>query len=108
MRISDWSSDVCSSDLLVVEVVDLRHRRVGAGAEALDLDDREQPVGGHLAQADAELLLAGLGDAVRAAQPAGRGAANLDEVLADRLHVEHRIEGENGRAAGRGRWCHYV
>src|SRR3546814_13745375 len=41
MRINDWSSDVCSSDL---------------------------------------------------AQPAARGAADLDEVLAHRLGVEHGIE----------------
>src|SRR3546814_11416997 len=60
MRISDWSSDVCSSDLdrllqrfedadgavvievFVIIVIDLDHRRVGAGAHALDLGQREQ------------------------------------------------------------------
>src|SRR3546814_4238578 len=29
MRISDWSSDVCSSDLVLPDVVDLLHREVG-------------------------------------------------------------------------------
>src|SRR3546814_1404351 len=74
MRISDWSSDVCSSDLdrllqrfedadgavvievFVIIVIDLDHRRVGAGAHALDLGQREQPVGGGLALGHAAVL----------------------------------------------------
>src|SRR3546814_8942870 len=35
MRISDWSSDVCSSDLIVVEVDDNNLTRYGASTTAL-------------------------------------------------------------------------
>src|SRR5688500_4320892 len=43
-------------EVLVEVVVDLDHRRIRAAAEALDLDQREQPVLGGLLEADAELL----------------------------------------------------
>src|SRR3546814_20297980 len=36
MRISDWSSDVCSSDLLVTDVIERTHCRLTAGTGALD------------------------------------------------------------------------
>src|SRR5271154_2056206 len=51
--------------IFVVIVVDLRHRRVDAGAQALDLDQGELAVRGRLAQPDAKMLLAGVDDAVR-------------------------------------------
>src|SRR3546814_2040374 len=37
VRISDWSSDVCSSDLAVDEIVDVAER-AGLGAVAVDRD----------------------------------------------------------------------
>ena len=64
-------------EVLVEIVVDLQDRRVDAGAEALDLDQRELSVGRGLADPDAELLLAGRDDFVRAAQPARRRRADL-------------------------------
>src|SRR5678815_2206011 len=72
-------------EVLVEVVVDLHHRRVRAAAETLDLDQREQAVLGGLLEADAELLLAGLGHLVCPAQPAWRGAADLQVILPDRL-----------------------
>src|SRR3546814_19980508 len=41
MRISDWSSDVCSSDLLLLDVFDevLELRRFHVEAERMELDD---------------------------------------------------------------------
>src|SRR4030095_5819366 len=63
-------------EVLVEVVVDLHHRPVRAVAEALALDQREQAVLGGFLEADAELLLAGLGHLVGAAQPARRGAAD--------------------------------
>src|SRR3546814_6989543 len=48
MRISDWSSDVCSSDLLVVKAQRLRRpagdRQIALPADPLDLESRAQPV----------------------------------------------------------------
>jgi len=53
--------------VLVVVVVDLDHGRVDAGAEALDLDEGEEAVGGGLALLDAQVLLYGLYDGVASA-----------------------------------------
>src|SRR3546814_9750434 len=52
MRISDWSSDVCSSDLLLVRVVE-RQRRAAGGADAEPLQQRMRAV---LAGADRHAL----------------------------------------------------
>ena len=41
--------EVLRRQVLVVVVVDLNHRRVATGAEALDLGPREQAVGRHMA-----------------------------------------------------------
>jgi hypothetical protein len=54
-------------EVLVVVVVDLDHGGVDAGAEALDLDEGEEAIGGGLALLDAEVGLDGLDNGVRAA-----------------------------------------
>lgn len=59
--------DRLGRQVLVVVVVDLDHGRVGAGAEALDLDEGEEAVGGGLALLDAQVLRDGLDDGVAAA-----------------------------------------
>src|SRR6516165_12581404 len=72
--------------VLVIVVVDLRHRGIHAGAQALDLDPGEFSV-----RRDMKLLadssLADLLELVGAAQHAGRGAAQLDMEFADRREI---------------------
>src|SRR3546814_18377006 len=46
MRISDWSSDVCSSDLLF-RGGDFKTREVALGDEVDDAGDRVGAIGGH-------------------------------------------------------------
>lgn len=57
-------ADGVGGQILVVFVVDLDHGGVDAGAEAFDLDEGEETVGGGLALLDAEFLLDGLDDDV--------------------------------------------
>src|SRR3546814_15414601 len=101
MRISDWSSDVCSSDLLWIVDVARLDRHVAAQelvielAAIVDLRDRE------IAKA---ILRPGL------EMQYGRGG------VVGRLHAQHRqhvvgVElafGKIGRASCRGRVCEYV
>src|SRR3546814_3688983 len=49
MRISDWSSDVCSSDLanLALRIVVWRHLRGRQHLDAVDLEGRRAPFGRH-------------------------------------------------------------
>src|SRR3546814_8841089 len=61
MRISDWSSDVCSSDLVTLEAKKKAERLLGD-----DLLDHRHVVAGHLDRVDAEgRLLVVLADAVQ-------------------------------------------
>ena len=87
-------------EILVEIVVDLQDRRVDAGAETFDLDQGEQAVGGRLADADAELALAGADHLVRAAQPARRRRAGLQQIAPDRPQIEHRVEARRPRRPG--------
>src|SRR3546814_11295517 len=110
MRISDWSSDVCSSDL------------VGAVVQQVAGEGVAQHVGRYLGRVDLCVvgqLLQQLGNSVtgqmtlgaaRGEQP-GRGgldrlwtlSARRQEVLAHR-----KVGAEIGRASGRERVCRYV
>ena len=74
-------------------IVDLHHGGVDAGAEALDLGQRKVTVLRGFAQADAELVAASIAERIRATQPAGRRPAELHVIAADRLQVQHRVEG---------------
>src|SRR3546814_14803413 len=97
MRISDWSSDVCSSDLVGGQQVDdleagLQH--LGAG---LELGERrrlavDRPVVEVLA-------VAGIVQAV---------AQRVEDVALDAVADRNRDRGEIGRASGRERVCPYV
>src|SRR6185437_10441334 len=80
-------------EVLVEIVVDLDDRRVDAGAQAFDLGQRELAVGRGLADGDAEALLAGRNHITGAPEPAWRRRADLEEMLADRAQIEHRVEG---------------
>src|SRR3546814_2923835 len=94
MRISDWSSDVCSSDLiLIIIVVDLNHGRIGAGTEAFDLSKRKKTIGCRPAL-DQSLVLTGSEHIVRTAQHTGRRAANLYMIATHRRQIIHGVEGD--------------
>lgn len=69
-------------EVLVVVVVDLDHGGVDAGAEALNLDEGEEAVGGGLSLLDSEVLLDGLDDDV------GAAAAELAGCLYERMSAE--------------------
>src|ERR1700722_2965500 len=75
---------------------DQHHRRVHAGAKTFDLFPAEIAVLGQMEGIVVDPALANLDDISGAAQPARRGAANLDvRLLADRLQLEHGVEGRD-------------
>mmetsp|Transcript_12938 Transcript_12938/g.19099 ORF Transcript_12938/g.19099 Transcript_12938/m.19099 type:complete len:283 (+) Transcript_12938:225-1073(+) len=77
---------------LVVVVVHLDHGGVGTGPQALHLPQGEEPVLSRLSFLDGEVVLDGLLDFLRPADHAGRGAAQLQEVLPRLLPVKHGVE----------------
>src|SRR5947209_479249 len=79
-----------------VAVIDSDDGGVPAAAEALDRAQRDVPVLGRLAGANAELLLESLDDLLCTAQAAGEVRADLDRVRADGLEVEHVVERRDG------------
>ena len=94
--------EILFGQVFVIIVVDLHHRRIAAGAEAFHLKPGKQAIRRDVAlRADAGLehFL----DRIRAAQNAGRRAAELDEIFADRGEIEHRVEGRDLKHADR---CH--
>mmetsp|Transcript_18176 Transcript_18176/g.55700 ORF Transcript_18176/g.55700 Transcript_18176/m.55700 type:complete len:254 (+) Transcript_18176:271-1032(+) len=84
--------DALRREALVVVVVQLDHRRVRARAEALDFSQREHAVWSGRAFQDAEVLLDRLLDVFGTAHHARRRPAQLDEVLAHFLAIEHGVE----------------
>lgn len=80
--------------VLVVVVIDLHHRSVDTGAQALDLEQAEDLVLGHVATVDPEEFLARLHDlvAAAAAQHARCRRAHLHKVFAHGRAVVHGVE----------------
>src|SRR3546814_20814790 len=60
MRISDWSSDVCSSDLVGIEVGEEAVRLGGVGGTASATGSRGRRVGGHVDLGRVELAGRGI------------------------------------------------
>src|SRR3546814_15237394 len=125
MRISDWSSDVCSSDLIerTTSVVDLGElfNRLGPIVGAIDpaqvnefldtitaaLEGREDDIGATLD--DLATLVSGLASRDDAIQ---RLITNLD-VVAETVNrrdaqIETMLPNQIGRASCRERVCQYV
>src|SRR3546814_15192612 len=116
MRISDWSSDVCSSDLLEARTARRFAQRNAVDAD-LDFDDVLDAVRG----AAVELLLL---DPARRGRDVGRVAADtgaetleaaagaravdLRRLVPRRLGELFADRGEIGRASCRERECTYV
>src|SRR3546814_18285486 len=98
MRISDWSSDVCSSDLLAQAV-----------AVALAVAELQR-VERHLRQLD-RLELAVVKQQLQApprGDPHVEAAVRADPQAVLQLAVENHLAAELGRASGRERVCQYV
>src|SRR5450756_935598 len=74
---------------LPVLVVDLHRGRPVAAGDALDLLDREEPVGARLVSGHAELPAAMLEHILAAVQVAGDRRAELEMELSNRLQVVH-------------------
>src|SRR3546814_5255643 len=102
MRISDWSSDVCSSDLLVEHQAALRvdagkhhldgeqeARQLAAGGDAAERAGRAARIGRHLE-----------GDAVEAVGRPG--------VFVEAIQRGAKEGAQIGRASSRERVCQYV
>ncbi len=85
-----------------VAVVDLQRRRLGARRLALGVGEGDQPVGRGAAGLDAQLLLGVVHQVVRAEQRARHRVADVDQVLADRLELEHLVERGRAEHLGRG------
>src|SRR5918911_3418378 len=96
------SGHVLGAHRLAIAVVDDDDRAPPAAARALDRPQRDEAVVARLARPDAELLLEGLHHLLRAHQSARDVGADLDDVPAHRLQVEHVVEGRD-RLAVRGR-----
>src|SRR5512134_3713833 len=79
--------DVGRVDRLAVALVDDDHRRVAASARTLDRPEGDRAVLRRLPGTDAELLLEGVDDRLRADERAGEVRADLDRVPADRRQV---------------------
>src|SRR3546814_11665688 len=108
MRISDWSSDVCSSDL-----VELRHAvtealAVGGGEKVHRRKDIAEAAARHL---DVARLVHAGGDedGVVAAAQGGEafGAADVAVEVEDDPRSEERRVGKEGVSTCRSRWSPY-
>ena len=80
--------------VIAIRVGELEHRRIGAGAHAFHFNPGELAIAGNFAGL-ANARLADINQIARTAQHAGRGAADLDQMLADRGQVEHGVEGDD-------------
>src|SRR3546814_16982721 len=125
MRISDWSSDVCSSDLIKNAVLPYVSRRAG---QALARAQAQREVGSALNTADITPADAASRIRIRAAENVPASVSDLDDATrqltgyssrgmgpgqrAVRDHVQRRHSNMAhrtiGRAACRERWCKYV
>ena len=92
-------SGVCAAD---VAMVDLHARRLVAVGQALGLVQREDTVGRRPAGAHTEGRLGVLQQLERAAEQAGDVGAHRHGVGADRLDVQHVVEGRGAPHLGRG------
>src|SRR3984957_12369152 len=96
-------AEVLLGQIFVSVLPDQHHRRVHAGAKALDFFPAEIAVLGQMKGLVMNPALAHLDDLGGAAQPARRGAADLHMgLLADRLQLEHRVEGRDLERANVG------
>ena len=84
--------ELLGRDAIAVAVVDLQARRLGTRRLALGVLERDQAVWCRPARPDAERLLGMVHQLGRAHQRARHRLADVDEVLADGLELEHLVE----------------
>src|SRR3546814_6862213 len=104
MRISDWSSDVCSSDLLAVLDPEARRTaRVVAGdrVDAVPEQLGDEQAFAHLAQQFIKTQHAGFDDQI---EHTTRIAGCLQAKLARRIRSEERRGGKECVSTCRSRW----
>src|SRR3546814_16946381 len=107
MRISDWSSDVCSSDLRPALERAPELARIAKADAGADLGDRQvaaaqqfaRSLAAHLVVQDAEAAAGG-------EQLPAQGAFCQVQFRGD--ITQRRALVQNGRASGRERGCRYV
>src|SRR3546814_7734079 len=111
MRISDWSSDVCSSDLTPRGwILDLRSNPGGLLDEAVGISDLFLERGEIVSQrgrtkGDIERYFAEPGDAASGAPVIvliDAGSASASEIVAGALQEQHRAVGMGERSFGKG------
>src|SRR3546814_13419979 len=113
MRISDWSSDVCSSDLLLRQVAD----EIGVGLEMLD-GATERRLASDLTEVIADPLFDRMRpepqaiDGLVGRYPAlARAVVTLHRAFLDRSQAMHTLAdrlNQIASASGRERVCQYV
>src|SRR3546814_11891666 len=105
MRISDWSSDVCSSDLILIEVRKGNARRAAAAGQVVDeLVAHGIDVGGQVGAHIGEAAFIG-----RFALRIGITAAQIElDAVEIELGDELRVDQQIGRESCRERVCQYV
>src|SRR3546814_19427766 len=115
MRISDWSSDVCSSDLVILGLAGIAATRRDRDVAAIALVEGAgvlPHVGEHLD--DAVLMMADrrarrIGQVRRVVEVADIGIDAVVDINGGAAAVgAEGTGGENGRASCRGRGCQYV
>src|SRR3546814_11150317 len=104
MRISDWSSDVCSSDLHLTEAAHHRHHVRGSDA-AVEVDLARLDLLGEVLGADH--IGAGLGRLLRL-RPLGEDRHTHRLAGAVRTRSEERRVGKGSVSTFRSRWSPYL
>src|SRR3546814_11578790 len=100
MRISDWSSDVCSSDLIDLairdELAERDEARIHMAATVVELDrvDRAELRAGQFGDEDVVVAVERFGAAARPVDPQGAAGAIDDRGLVDDLRTGDRRQGD--------------
>ena len=100
-QVVDEHVDLVVGDAVEVAVVDLQARGLGAGRDALDVLERELPVGRRVAGLDAQAVLEVVQQLLAAEQHARDVRAHVDDVVADGLALEHLVERARAEHLGR-------
>src|SRR3546814_17480533 len=109
MRISDWSSDVCSSDLADAEAIDKAEDRIKFrdAMDKIGLESARSGIAHTLDEAFAVLERTGLPSIIRPSFTMGGTGGGISDNSAELERIVRRGL-KIGRASGRERVCKYV